>query len=430
MTGGRGKRTIRIERHDVKVAHRKLLNKGAELVVHNVQQLLRLGENIVLRPPRIRAAVDIQCRIRHGDKVDIFDLEPAHHGLRAEPEHFLKRQIRGDVVLHRAGKFANLRHIFKLQKLLDHRFQKRLLRLDAAKVAVRIAVVYIGVVAVAQHLHYIAAAEFAVTLGLVNVQILIGIVVVHVARHIVVNAAHGLHDRADRVPFDNDLIVRLEADELGNLLIECLDTLFSPAVVVVDGVDALDVPGDVDHCVARDGHDRRLLVGHVVAREQHRVGVAAAARVAPEDEHRVEILALSLAVRARAHAVAVVDLVDLRLVGVLLRIVLVRQLRRADLQKVASARDHAAQQRDEQHASKQPPGVGKGLADLLPCLVAVALEKALFMVHAPSLVADAVSVVFVKVLIIHGYVLSARPVLPACCDGRGSPALPSPPRSW
>ena len=165
--------------------------------------------------------------------------------------------------------------------------------------------------AVAQHLHHIAAAEFAVALGLVDVKILIGVVVVHVARHIVIDAAHGVHDLADGIPFQYDLIIRLKADELGNLLIERLNALVSPAVVVVDGVDLLNVPGNVDHRVARDGHDGRLLVRHVIAREQHRVGVAAAARVAAENEHGVEILALSLAARLRAHAVAIVDAVGL-----------------------------------------------------------------------------------------------------------------------
>ena len=241
--------------------------------------------------------------------------------------------------------------------------------------------------------------------------------VVHVVGHVEVHAADGLHDRADGLPLHDHLIVRLKADELGDLLIERLDALIAPAVVVVDGVDLLHIPWDVHHRVARDGHDRRLLVRHVVAREQHRVGVAASARVAAEHKDRVEILAFPLAAHARTHTVAVVDLIDLRPVGILLRIVLVRQLRRTDLQQIAADGDHADEQHRRQRGDEQSFGVGENALDLLPRLVAVLVEGR---VHAGAQLVElfrfeiGVKVVVRFPLSLHLSFLSDNRVPPVC----------------
>ncbi|CAN4043428.1 hypothetical protein BBBGCB_BBBGCB_12045, partial [Dysosmobacter welbionis] len=67
-----------------------------------------------------------------------------------------------------------------LQQLVHHGGQKRLLGLDAAQIAVRIAVAHVVVVAVAEHLHGVVPREQAVALLLVDVKVLIRIVVVHV----------------------------------------------------------------------------------------------------------------------------------------------------------------------------------------------------------------------------------------------------------
>ncbi|CAN4043426.1 hypothetical protein BBBGCB_BBBGCB_12040, partial [Dysosmobacter welbionis] len=90
---------------------------------------------------------------------------------------------------------------------------------------------------------------------------------------------HGVHDLAHGVPLHNHLIVRLKAHQLGDFLVEILDPPVSAAIVVIHGVDALDIPGDIHHGVPGNGHHRGLLVGHVVAGQQHRVRVAAAPRV-------------------------------------------------------------------------------------------------------------------------------------------------------
>ena len=240
--------------------------------------------------------------------------------------------------------------------------------------------------------------------------------VVHVVGHVEVHAADGLHDRADGLPLHDHLIVRLKADELGDLLIERLDALIAPAVVVIDGVDLLHIPWDVHHRVARDGHDRRLLVRHVVAREQHRVGVAASARVAAEHKDRVEVLAFPLAAHARAHAVAVIQ-IDVGLTGVLRVAVPVRQLRRTDLQQIAADGDHADEQHRRQRGDEQSFGVGENALDLLPRLVAVLVEGR---VHAGAQLVElfrfeiGVKVVVRFPLSLHLSFLSDNHVPPGC----------------
>ena len=87
-----------------------------------------------------------------------------------------------------------------------------------------------------------------------------------------------------------------------------LEALFPAAVVVVDGIDPFDVPGDVDHGVPGDGHDGGLLVRHVVAGQEDGVRVSSAAGVPAQDENRIIVRALALSVAAPgADAVAVVD---------------------------------------------------------------------------------------------------------------------------
>ena len=240
--------------------------------------------------------------------------------------------------------------------------------------------------------------------------------VVHVVGHVEVHAADGLHDRADGLPLHDHLIVRLKADELGDLLIERLDALIASAVVVVDGIDLLHIPRDVHHRVARDGHDRRLLVRHVVAREQHRVGVAASARVAAEHKDRVEVLAFPLAAHARTHTVAVIQ-IDVGLTGVLRVAVPVRQLRRTDLQQIAADGDHADEQHRRQRGDEQSFGVGENALDLLPRLVAVLVEGR---VHVGAQLVELfrfeieVKVVFRFPLSLHLSFLSDNHVPPGC----------------
>ena len=120
MARGRGHRAIRVDGHDVKVAHCECLDKRAELVVDEIQKLLRVRHHVG-KHSSDRTAVNHLAGVRHRDKVHRVDRQSAHDGLRAEPEHFLERKVRGNIIFHRAGKVADLRHVLELQKLLDHR---------------------------------------------------------------------------------------------------------------------------------------------------------------------------------------------------------------------------------------------------------------------------------------------------------------------
>ena len=166
----------------------------------------------------------------------------------------------------------------------------------------------IVVVAVAQHAHGLLSVEFLIALADVDGQILIGVIVIHIPGHVEPHAAHGVHDFTHGLPLDDHLVVRLKAHQLGDLLIEVLNALVSPAAVVVNSVDALDIIGHVHHGIPGDGHDRGLLVGDVIACQQHGVGVAAAARVPAQNQDRIVVLTFPLAIAAGAGSLAPVNL--------------------------------------------------------------------------------------------------------------------------
>ena len=97
------------------------------------------------------------------------------------------------------------------------------------------------------------------------------------------------------------------------------------------------------HGIPGNRHHRGLLVGHVVAGQQHRVRVAAAPRVPAQDQDRVIVLTLPFPVAAGAGPFAPVDLLFL---GPAVRIrVLLRQIR-ANEQALAG---HHRDQHDGQY---------------------------------------------------------------------------------
>ena len=106
-----------------------------------------------------------------------------------------------------------------LQQLLHHGGQKCLLRLDAAQIAVLVAV---GSVPEPQYLHGVVPREQAVARFLVDIEVLQGVTVIHVPGHIEPDAAHSVHDLAHGLPLHNHLIVRLKAHQLGRS--PCRDT--------------------------------------------------------------------------------------------------------------------------------------------------------------------------------------------------------------
>ena len=315
MAGGGADRAIGVDGHDVQIAHGEGLHKGAELGVHQLQQLAGDGHHIGLIVAHSAAPAG-GALVRHGDKVHILHLQPAQVSGLGKPQDILEAQVRLHALLEHLGKLVDLADVLQLQKLLHHGFQQCLLGLDPAQVPVRIAqhhAVFPVVVAVAQHLHGVFAGEQAIALFLVDGQILIGVVIVHVPGHVKPDAAHGLHDLAHGLPLHDHLVVRLKAHQLGDLLIEMLDALIPAAIVIVHRVDPLDIPGDIDHGIPWDGHDGGLLVGDIVACKEHGVGVSAAAGVPAQDQHRVVVLALALAVAAGAQALLIVQLLRLLL---------------------------------------------------------------------------------------------------------------------
>ena len=256
----------------------------------------------------VRAAPAGLGRVRHGDKVHVLHGQPAEDGGLSEPEQVLHAQVRLHVLLEDLGKLIDLAHVLHLKELLDHGFQKRLLGLDPAQIAVRVAVLHVVVMAVADHAHSLLAAQELIALLDVDGQVLIGVVVIHVPWHVEIHAADGVHQLAHGLPLDNDLIIRLKAHQLGYLLIDLADALFPAAVVIIDGVDALDVPRHVHHGVPGDVHDGQLLVRHIIACQHHGVRIPAAAGIPAHHEDRVVILALALPVAPGTDAAAVVDL--------------------------------------------------------------------------------------------------------------------------
>ena len=252
--------------------------------------------------------------------------------------------------------------------------------------------------AIAQHLHGVVAGEQAIALLLVDVQVLIGVVVIHVPGHIEPNAAHGVHDLAHGLPLHHDLVVGLKAHQLGDLLIERLDALIPAAAIVIHGVDALDVIGDVHHGIPGDGHDGGFLIGHVIAGQQHGVRVAAAAGIPAQNEHRIVVLALALTAGLGPHALAIIDLLFFR-VGVL-----ARQLRP---DKQALAGHHHDQDQCQHH--------GHGHEDLLLPGQAAGLFGLFLPGRSPA--RHTLSILFFHCLSI----LSMRPAPPVWPGAQGFP---------
>ena len=321
MAGGGGDGPVRVHGHDVQVREGEDLGKGTQLAVHQVQQLLGLGGHVGLHIA-VGPAVAVGPGVGHGDEVDVLHLQPAEIGGLREPQDILEAQVRLHVLLEDLGELVDLADVLQLQKLAHHGLEEGLLGLDAPQVPVGIAphvAVLRVIVAVAEHLHGVLACEQAVALRLVDGEVLVGVVVVHILGHVKPDAAHGLHDLAHGLPLHHHLVVRLEAHQLGDLLVEGLDTLVAASIGIIDGIDPFDVPGDVHHGVPGDGHDGGLLVGDIIAREEHGVGVPAAAGIPPQDQDGVEVLALALPVRPGADAVSVVDALGAGAGGAVLR---------------------------------------------------------------------------------------------------------------
>ena len=318
MAGGGTDAAVGIDGHDVQIRQGEYLLEGAELVIHNVQQLAGNGHHIfqIEVLAKLLAVYPAVCRsalVRHSHEVHIVHAQAAGEGPLAEPEDILEAQVRLHGFLEHLGDLADIQHVFRLHHLLDDRLQEVLLQFHTARITDAALVIAVGTVMVilppADDLHGVVAAQVPQARCLLDDQILRRVVVVHGIGHVEIHAADGVHDLAHGLPLQNHLIIRLKANQLGDFFIKSLDALLPAAVHVVNGVDLLHVPVDIYHGVPGNGHDVGLLVGHIVARQQHGVRVAAAPGVPAQDQHGVVILALPFAADAGLDAVAVVDAV-------------------------------------------------------------------------------------------------------------------------
>ena len=203
----------------------------------------------------------------HREGVEILGLQ-AHRFLR-KPEHLAQLQIALHVAVENIDIAADLGPVLQRQALLEHGLEEHLLRLHAALVVIALGIIV--VVAPAHQAHGLLAVELLQARLKVDLQILPGVLIVHLTRHIHLHAADEVHDLHKGFQIDLDVIVGRKSDELFEVRFQSVHTQDA-----VHRVDLLDVPLDVDHCVARDAHQAQILVGHVVGDDHDRVGIALA----------------------------------------------------------------------------------------------------------------------------------------------------------
>ena len=118
--------------------------------------------------------------------------------------------------------------------------------------------------------------------------------IIHGIGHIKPDTADSIHDGANRFPFHHDLVVRLKAHQLGDLLINGLQALIALAVAIINGIDLLVVPADIYQSIPGDRHHRGFLIGHIIAGQQHGIGIAAATGIPAQHEDRIIFIRLTL----------------------------------------------------------------------------------------------------------------------------------------
>ena len=177
-----------------------------------------------------------------------------------------------------------------LEALLYHRRQEGLLGFDAAQIPVRIAVAAVVVVAVAHHPHGGLSVQQLIALTQMDVEVLGGVVIVHVPGDIEVDPADGVHQLAHRIPLNNHMEVGVDAGELAHFCFQRVESVISAAGPVVHPVELHNLVAEGDIGIPGQAHYRQLLVGHVVGRQHHDIGVAAAAGVLAHNQEGIALL--------------------------------------------------------------------------------------------------------------------------------------------
>ena len=220
----------------------------------------------------------------HGEELDVLHIQA--HGLLGEPQDVVQGDVRLHIFKQDVGEGADLGPVLQLQALGRHRLEEGLLDLHPGGVSI------VGAVAVlppADHLHGVLPVQEAVALLLVDVEVLIGVVVVHGEGDVEPHAAQGLHHPAHSLPLHHHVEVRRHAGEVAHLGLQPLDPPAAGLLGGVDRVDPLDIPGDVDHGIPGDGEEVHRLVGYVVG-HQHDGVRAAAGGILPHQEEGVVVL--------------------------------------------------------------------------------------------------------------------------------------------
>ena len=124
----------------------------------------------------------------------------------------------------------------------------------------------------AQDLYRVLSVQVLHSFFVMNVQVLGGVIVVHVIGHLIIHTADGIHQLRHRVQFHHEIVVRGIADEVFNLLLDPLN-----ALSVVHRVDLGNLPRHIHHSVPVDAQHVHRAVFHVVTAHHHGVRVAAAA---------------------------------------------------------------------------------------------------------------------------------------------------------
>ena len=111
-------------------------------------------------------------------------------------------------------------------------------------------------------------------------QILVGIVVVHIIGHVKLHAAQCVHDLADGLPLHRHIEIRDDAGEISHLLLQPFDAPGGG----VHRVDLFDLPGHVDHSIPWNVDAVHRAVGHVIGHQNHGIRISAAAGILPQQQ--------------------------------------------------------------------------------------------------------------------------------------------------
>ncbi len=188
--------------------------------------------------------------------------------LFGKPENFTVCEIRLHIAQNDFRQVRRLRQGCRRGQLFRQSLEEELLCLDTAQVALRIAA------AVAHEPDRLLPAQRLRTFLEVNVQILVGVIVVHIARHIDGDSADGIDDLLKGLNVDHDIVVHIEAHKIGNFFFQILDVaLAALGADAVGSVDFFHGALHIGHRIPRNAQNIGALIVAVQRQHQNGVGV-------------------------------------------------------------------------------------------------------------------------------------------------------------